>query len=198
MLEHAFEGFLAIAPPDWKKPWRQVFGIKPDWSGDIAQLYREKARNHPRNHSRPLRKSRPANSAPCCSLDKRRVRASLAATAPNHPRRKRDFYKAPCQKPALYEGRFCFEEVAEKRVKSRRTQLNPSAKNNSAGLTVDTTGVPIRMLSIWIVQNFIILANPVSEESERATFGRGGGLRDVRTRSHARVRHASEVLSTTR
>jgi hypothetical protein len=48
MLERAFEGFLAIAPPDWKKPWRQVFGIKPDWRGDITALYREKARlRHP-------------------------------------------------------------------------------------------------------------------------------------------------------
>jgi len=44
MLERAFEGFLAIAPPDWKKPWRQVFGVKPDWRGDLKQLYREKAR----------------------------------------------------------------------------------------------------------------------------------------------------------
>jgi hypothetical protein len=48
MMERAFTGFLAIAPPDWKKPWRQVFGVKPDWSGDITALYREKARNrHP-------------------------------------------------------------------------------------------------------------------------------------------------------
>jgi hypothetical protein len=48
MLERAFQGFLAIAPPDWKKPWRQVFGIKPDWTGDITHLYREKARTrHP-------------------------------------------------------------------------------------------------------------------------------------------------------
>jgi hypothetical protein len=48
MLEKAFTGFLAIAPPDWKKPWREVFGIKPDWSGDIEKLYREKARiRHP-------------------------------------------------------------------------------------------------------------------------------------------------------
>jgi hypothetical protein len=48
MLEKAFEGFLAIAPPDWKKPWRQVFGVKPEWSGNIGELYREKARNrHP-------------------------------------------------------------------------------------------------------------------------------------------------------
>jgi hypothetical protein len=48
MLERAFTGFTAIAPPTWKKPWREVFGIKPDWTGDIAALYREKARNrHP-------------------------------------------------------------------------------------------------------------------------------------------------------
>ena len=48
MLERAFEGFLAIAPPDWKKPWREVLGIKPDWSGDIGELYRTKARTrHP-------------------------------------------------------------------------------------------------------------------------------------------------------
>jgi hypothetical protein len=48
MLERAFEGFLAITPPDWKKPWREVFGIKPDWTGDITQLYRTKARTqHP-------------------------------------------------------------------------------------------------------------------------------------------------------
>lgn len=48
MMERAFTGFAAIAPPDWKKPWREVFGVKPDWRGDIASLYREKARNrHP-------------------------------------------------------------------------------------------------------------------------------------------------------
>jgi hypothetical protein len=48
MMERAFTGFVAIAPPDWKKPWREVFGVKPDWSGDITALYREKARNrHP-------------------------------------------------------------------------------------------------------------------------------------------------------
>lgn len=48
MMEKAFTGFAAIAPPDWKKPWREVFGIKPDWTGDITSLYREKARNrHP-------------------------------------------------------------------------------------------------------------------------------------------------------
>jgi hypothetical protein len=48
MLERAFEGFLAIAPPNWKKPWRQVFGVKPDWRGDVTTLFREKARQrHP-------------------------------------------------------------------------------------------------------------------------------------------------------
>ena len=48
MMERAFQGFAAIAPPDWKKPWREVFGVKPDWRGDIQALYREKARNrHP-------------------------------------------------------------------------------------------------------------------------------------------------------
>lgn len=48
MMERAFTGFVAIAPPDWKKPWREVFGVKPDWRGDITALYREKARNrHP-------------------------------------------------------------------------------------------------------------------------------------------------------
>jgi hypothetical protein len=48
MLEKAFAGFLAITPPNWKKPWRQVFGIKADWSGNISELYREKARmRHP-------------------------------------------------------------------------------------------------------------------------------------------------------
>lgn len=48
MMERAFAGFVAIAPPAWKKPWREVFGVKPDWHGDITALYREKARNrHP-------------------------------------------------------------------------------------------------------------------------------------------------------
>lgn len=48
MMERAFTGFAAIAPPDWKKPWREVFGVKPDWTGDITSLYREKAKNrHP-------------------------------------------------------------------------------------------------------------------------------------------------------
>ena len=48
MLERAFVGFLALAPPDRKKPWREVFGIKTDWNGDLTELYREKARTrHP-------------------------------------------------------------------------------------------------------------------------------------------------------
>jgi hypothetical protein len=48
MLERAFTGFAAIAPPSWKKPWREVFGVKPDWQGDIESLYREKAKHrHP-------------------------------------------------------------------------------------------------------------------------------------------------------
>ena len=48
MMERAFTGFVAIAPPDWKKPWREVFGVKPEWSGDITALYREKAKHrHP-------------------------------------------------------------------------------------------------------------------------------------------------------
>lgn len=48
MMERAFTGFAAIAPPDWKKPWREVFGVKSDWTGDITSLYREKAKNrHP-------------------------------------------------------------------------------------------------------------------------------------------------------
>lgn len=47
MLEKAFTGFVAIAPPDWKKPWREVFGLKPDWHGSPEQLralYKEKAK----------------------------------------------------------------------------------------------------------------------------------------------------------
>lgn len=48
MMERAFTGFVAIAPPDWKKPWREVFGVSPDWRGDLAVLYREKAKaRHP-------------------------------------------------------------------------------------------------------------------------------------------------------
>jgi hypothetical protein len=44
MMERAFSGFIAIAPPNWHKPWRQVFSVKPDWQGDIKALYREKAK----------------------------------------------------------------------------------------------------------------------------------------------------------
>lgn len=48
MMERAFSGFVAIPPPDWKKPWRQVFGVQADWRGDITALYREKAKlRHP-------------------------------------------------------------------------------------------------------------------------------------------------------
>jgi hypothetical protein len=44
MMEKAFAGFVALAPPDWKKHWRQVFGVNADWTGDIGALYREKAK----------------------------------------------------------------------------------------------------------------------------------------------------------
>lgn len=48
MMERAFSGFAALAPPDWKKPWREVFGVPADWRGDIASLFREKAKaRHP-------------------------------------------------------------------------------------------------------------------------------------------------------
>lgn len=48
MMERAFAGFLALTPPSWKKPWREVFGVKPEWAGDIAALFREKAKlRHP-------------------------------------------------------------------------------------------------------------------------------------------------------
>jgi hypothetical protein len=50
MLERAFEGFLAITPPDWKKPWREVFGVKADWRGDITGLFREKAKQRHSDH----------------------------------------------------------------------------------------------------------------------------------------------------
>jgi hypothetical protein len=43
MLERAFVGFLAIAPPDRKRPWREALGVKTDWTGDLTNLYREKA-----------------------------------------------------------------------------------------------------------------------------------------------------------
>jgi hypothetical protein len=47
MMKRAFRGFLAITPPNWKKPWRQAFGKPPDWTGTRAEIdrtYREKAR----------------------------------------------------------------------------------------------------------------------------------------------------------
>jgi hypothetical protein len=47
MMKRAFRGFLAITPPNWKKPWRQTFGKPPDWTGTRAEIdrtYREKAR----------------------------------------------------------------------------------------------------------------------------------------------------------
>lgn len=47
MMERAFSGFLAITPPDWKKPWREVFGVPPNWNGTVEELralYREKAK----------------------------------------------------------------------------------------------------------------------------------------------------------
>lgn len=51
MMERAFTGFAAIAPPNWKKPWREVFSAPHDWrpSGDeLARYYRAKARErHP-------------------------------------------------------------------------------------------------------------------------------------------------------
>lgn len=53
ILDRAFSGFTAIAPPDWKKPWREVFGIKPETMitpGGLAELYRRMARfRHPDN-----------------------------------------------------------------------------------------------------------------------------------------------------
>lgn len=51
MMERAFSGFVAIAPPDWKKPWREVFGLKPELKvtlAEIVSLYRQRAtRLHP-------------------------------------------------------------------------------------------------------------------------------------------------------
>lgn len=44
MMERAFTGFVSIPPPDWKKPWREVFGVQSDWCGDIKELFREKAK----------------------------------------------------------------------------------------------------------------------------------------------------------
>lgn len=51
MMDRAFSGFLAITGPSWQKPWREVFGLKADWCGDIkdvTDLYKIKARaRHP-------------------------------------------------------------------------------------------------------------------------------------------------------
>jgi hypothetical protein len=48
MMQRAFSGFASLAPPDWKKPWREVFGVKPDWEGDIRELFKQKAKHrHP-------------------------------------------------------------------------------------------------------------------------------------------------------
>jgi hypothetical protein len=51
MMKKAFHGLKAIAAPNAKKPWRQVFGLPPDWRGTISEvtaLRREKARDrHP-------------------------------------------------------------------------------------------------------------------------------------------------------
>jgi len=48
MMERAFAGFAALPAPGQRKPWRQVFGVDPEWTGDIAALYREKAKaRHP-------------------------------------------------------------------------------------------------------------------------------------------------------
>jgi hypothetical protein len=53
ILERAFAGFAAITPPDWKKPWREVFNLKPDAQMDPAELrgqYRALSRmRHPDN-----------------------------------------------------------------------------------------------------------------------------------------------------
>jgi hypothetical protein len=48
MMERAFSGFIAIPAPSAKKHWREVFGVGPDWSGDITALFRAKAKTrHP-------------------------------------------------------------------------------------------------------------------------------------------------------
>lgn len=53
MMERAFSGFLAIAPPDWKKPWREAMVLPADWKGtsrDIKRIYHQLARlRHPDN-----------------------------------------------------------------------------------------------------------------------------------------------------
>jgi hypothetical protein len=51
MMERAFTGFTAIAPPGAKRPWREVFGLKPGhrfYPSDISALYRTLAKDlHP-------------------------------------------------------------------------------------------------------------------------------------------------------
>jgi hypothetical protein len=53
MMERAFTGFLAIAPPSWKKPWREVLGFRENFSPPEAELrntYRIMAKHrHPDN-----------------------------------------------------------------------------------------------------------------------------------------------------
>lgn len=53
MMERAFTGFVALAPPDWKKPWREVMGLPKDWRSNGNELlahYRQKAKlRHPDN-----------------------------------------------------------------------------------------------------------------------------------------------------
>lgn len=53
MMERAFSGFTALTPPDWKKPWREVFGYVKDSAVTPERLradYRDKARDrHPDN-----------------------------------------------------------------------------------------------------------------------------------------------------
>lgn len=52
MMERAFTGFVAIAPPTWKKPWREVFGVKPDWRGAMREA------PHDRRHLQEARRHR--------------------------------------------------------------------------------------------------------------------------------------------
>jgi hypothetical protein len=51
MMERAFTGFAALPSPGRKKPWREVFGLKPGYrfdNIDIAALYRSLAKDlHP-------------------------------------------------------------------------------------------------------------------------------------------------------
>lgn len=51
ILDRAFSGFAAIAPPDWKRPWREVFGQPAEWWASPETLlatFRAKAKaRHP-------------------------------------------------------------------------------------------------------------------------------------------------------